>query len=365
MPKKTKASASKNKTLILLELDGGNDGLNTVVPYGEKNYHKLRPNLAIKKENLYIIDSTYGLNKNLRNLNSLYNDSNLAIIHGLGYDEPNFSHFRSIQIVETASLSNEYLNEGWLANSLSKFKLSETKPAHALLIGRRKKGYLFSKDLSTLQFKSIDEFTSKALKLHKFTSGAGIDFNFPFLNEQKKIVQLASDSLYKYVDGIKIKSEFKDSDISNSFKEAVKIIKSDLQIPLIKISQKGYDTHANQMERQELLLRQLDDAIGSFIKELKRDNLFDDILIVTYSEFGRRVKENGSLGTDHGTASSHFVIGGNVRGGMYGKRPSLDNLYKDNLIYTTHYRTYYNTILSKWFNNKDNKFNTYDMLNFL
>ncbi|WP_072681807.1 DUF1501 domain-containing protein [Arcobacter sp. LA11] len=364
-PIDVKAISGSKKTLILVELDGGNDGLNTLVPYRNKNYYKLRPTIGLKKEKINEIEEDFGLNKSLRWVSKLYREKNCAFIHGLGYDKPNFSHFRSIEIVETASKSNEYLDEGWISKTLQKYDLNDMRPANAILLGKRKKGHLFSKDLNILQVKNIKQFIQKASFLDGIKSNVSINSSLDFLNKEKESIKRSSKSLEKYVNNIDIKTDFEETDISNDFKEAARIIKSKIDIPVIKISQKGYDTHANQIERQNKLLKEFDNAIKSFVDELKLYNLFDDVLIVTYSEFGRRVKENGSNGTDHGTASSQFVIGGKVKGGMYGKAPSLDNLKKNNLIYTTHYRTYYNTILSKWFNNKNNQFNSYDILNFL
>ncbi len=365
VPIDIKAKTSDKKTLILVELDGGNDALNSVIPYTEKNYYKLRPSLALKKDDINLIDKDFGLNRNLSNITKLYKLGNTAIIHGLGYDKPNLSHFKSIQIVETASDSHESLDSGWISSELEKYKLGDTRPANAILIGKRKKGYLFSNNLSVIQIKSISDFINKSLSISIMKETEILNSSLNFLNKQEDILINANKTLKEYANNIEIKTHFNQTDISNDFKEALKLVKSKINIPVIKISQKGYDTHSNQLSRQNLLLKDFDDAIGSFVDELQKEGLFDDVLIVTYSEFGRRVKENGSFGTDHGTASSHFVIGGSVKGGMHGKTPSLEKLNKNNLIYTTHYRSYYNTILTKWFGNKENQFNSYDILNFL
>ncbi len=365
LPVDIEAKQGNKRTLVLVELNGGNDGLNTVVPFNEKNYYTLRPTLSLKKEQLNEVDKSFGINKSLRWVSKYYRDGNCAIVHGLGYDKPNLSHFRSIEIIETASESNEYLDKGWIANELKRYSLSETRPANAILLGSRKKGHLFSDDLNILQIKNIDHFIKKSSSI----KSKSIDFTknpaFDFLKFQENMIQRANSSFKKYARDIKIKNSFEESDISNSFKEAARLIKSKIDIPVIKISQKGYDTHSNQIQRHKELLRDLDTALASFVKELKDEKLFDDVLIVTYSEFGRRVKENGSAGTDHGTASCQFVIGGRVKGGMYGKPPSLDKLKKNNLIYTTHYRSYYNTILTNWFGNKSNQFSSYENLGFL
>lgn len=365
LPIDMKARSSFKRTLVLVEFDGGNDGLNTVIPFNEENYYKLRPSLAIKKEDTNVVSKDFGLNKNLKNLTKLYKEKDCAIVHGLGYDKPNLSHFRSIEIVETASESNEYLDEGWISKSLERFEINETRPANAVLLGKRKKGHLFSKSIDVLQVKNIEKFIKKS-SIIKSSSSLGLNnSSFDFLREQENVIRRANSSFKRYAKSIDVKEMFPQSDIANDFKEAVKLIKSKIDIPVIKISQKGFDTHANQTSRHNELLEHFDSAIGSFVSELKREKLFDDVLIVSYSEFGRRVKENGSDGTDHGTASCQFVIGGRVKGGMYGKAPSLNSLNKNNLIYTTHYRSYYNTILSGWFREKKNSFSSYENLGFL
>lgn len=364
-PIDVEAKRASKRTLILVELDGGNDGLNSLVPFNDKNYYNLRPNIALKKEQVNEIDKSFGLNKSLRWISKLYRDKNCAIVQGLGYDKPNLSHFRSIEIVETASKSNEYLDEGWIAKSLERFSITKTRPANAILIGKRKKGHLFSKSLDVLQIKNINKFIKSSTSLNSYSLTSSSNKSLNFLKNEENSIKRASASLEKYANNIEIKTSFEDTDISNDFKEAAKLIKSKIDIPVIKISQNGYDTHANQLERQNKLLKELDSAVASFVAEMKENRLFNDVLIVTYSEFGRRVKENGSLGTDHGTASCQFVIGGRVKGGLYGKAPSLSKLHKNNLLYTTHYRSYYNTILTNWLGDKNNKFNSYEILNFL
>jgi len=359
------AKHSNTKTLVLVELNGGNDSLNTVVPYKSENYYELRKNIAIKKEDLRLISDELGLNKTLSNIGSLYENKQVAIVNGLGYDKPNLSHFRSIEIVETASKSNEYLTKGWLSSELERFPLNELTPTPAMVIGKRKKGHLFSKEIDVIQLKNIDNFMTKSTLLSKNKIDSNDNAALDFFMKQNISIEKTNKAFNKYTQDITINTKFETTDISNDFKEAVKIIKSPMNIPVIKISHSGYDTHAGQVESHETLLKDLDNAIGSFVKELETENLFDEVLIVTYSEFGRRVKENGSFGTDHGTASSQFVLGGKVKGGLYGKFPDMNMLIKNNLIYTTEYTSLYNTILSSWFEDKNNAYKDSELLAFL
>lgn len=363
-PELSFSNTLSKKHLILVELDGGNDGLNTIVPLKEKNYYNLRPNLSLGKKDIFKINENYGLNKNLWSFYDLFKEENLAIINGLGYDKPNLSHFRSIEIVETASDSNEVLDYGWISSILKDTKVSLKQPAHGIILGNRKKGHLFSNNLDILHIKSIENFLKDTSRFNSSSSSKHVEI-LEFLNKQNLLIIQAKEAFEISLKNINIEETFEDTDISFSFKEAAKIIKSPIQMPVIKISHKGYDTHSNHLQRHEELLGELNGAINSFVKQMKRDKLFDDILIVTYSEFGRRVKENASFGIDHGTAAPHFAIGGLVKGGIYEQYPSLDNLYKDNLIYTTHYRSYYNTILKSWFNNKNNIYSRYKDIGFL
>jgi len=340
----------KKKTLVIIELDGANDSLNTIVPYSSKVYYKLRPSIALKKEDLNILNHEFGLSKELDFLYDLYKSKNLAVINGLGYDNPNFSHFKSIQIVET-----NVHNQGWLQNTLNKYNLDDTRPAHALIIGKQQKTFMFSKQLNILQIKNIKKF----IKQSDSFSYKSIANEYDFIEKENNIVVQANRAFKKY---IKDDAKTFDSGIEEDLHEALKVIDSNIQIPVIKISQGGYDTHANQLVRQKELHKDLNNALKYFVSELKKRALFDDVLIMTYSEFGRRVKENGSQGTDHGAAASHFVIGGSVKGGILTKHPDLNKLDKNNLVYTTHFGSLYNSILTQWFKNEDNSFKQYPML---
>lgn len=356
---------NKDKTLILIELNGGVDYLNTIIPHKEKNYYSLRPNLALNSDEYNILDKNLALNSSLPFLYKTYKNKNLAIINGLGYKKPNLSHFRAIQIVETASESDEYLSKGWLSY-LENIGLSKQRPAQAIVIGKRKKPYLFSSNIDILQIKNVKDFIKKSSYLKNETYSLNNSSELNFLSKQKESIIRANKSLSLYIkEDFKSSKDFEFCSLSKSFKEALILLDSKLSIPVIKVSQKSYDTHSNQKERLSSLLKDLDKSLESFVYELKKRDLYENVLIMTYSEFGRRVKENGSSGTDHGTATFSFILGAGVKGGMYGDYPSLNNLEKNNLIYTLEYKTLYNTILSKWFLLKTNKFNTYDILNFI
>ena len=208
--------------MVLIELDGGNDGLNTVVPYTSKNYYSLRPTLALKKDEVNILDKKYALNKSMKNVYKEFQDGNVAIINGLGYEKPNLSHFKSIKIVETAGTGKRLGNNGWLSSYLKTLELSDQKPAHAMLIGKRKKGYLFSNDLTVVQVKNINSFIKMSKKMNKSSKSRNINENISYLFEQEQSIFNISKSLDKNLKSIHLKTEFPEDELSQDFSRSSK-----------------------------------------------------------------------------------------------------------------------------------------------
>ena len=334
------ATPFRRQKLILIELSGGNDSLNTVIPYQEPLYYRFREKIALKNANP--ISESLALNPNLKYLKKLYEQEEVAIVNGLGYDQPNRSHFRSIEIVETAS--NEYLEEGWISKAIQ-----SNNKIDAIVLGKNFGNSLFSSQLNVVNFLNAEQFIKQSKRLQNQSKSDENDtLNF-VLQEYSKIIK-ANALLKEKIQVITVQTPFEKTNISRDFKELAKIIASGLDVSVFKLTQSGYDTHTDQVKIQNKLLKELDNAIGSFVKEMKMKGLYEDLVLMTYSEFGRRVKENGSQGTDHGTAASHFVIGSPVNGGIYGAYPSLEDLDDhDDLKYSTHFQSYYNTFLKNYF----------------
>ena len=319
-------------TLIIIELQGGNDGLNTVVPYADDRYYELRPNIAMQENEIIKLNPELGLHHSMESLMPLWEDKQMNIKLGVGYQNPNLSHFRSIEIWNTASRSDQYLDKGWLANPLDR----NSNAIKGLVLGGEY-GPLEGAE-NTLQIKNIDKF----LKQSKLTSHRQQhQTNNPalaYLLQTQTVIDQASDTLKTQLKKLQAPNPFEKNAFARQMQLATQIIQSDLNIPVIKVNLSGFDTHANQKGVHARLLKILSDTIATTQTSLVASGHWPSTTIMTYSEFGRRAKENGSRGTDHGTAAPHFVLGGSAQGGLSGKQPSLDDLDGNNLKYTTDFK---------------------------
>jgi uncharacterized protein (DUF1501 family) len=336
------SSFDPSKTLILIELKGGNDGLNTVVPFNDPMYQKLRPNLGLKQEEIIKLEQDLFVHKSLEPLKKLWLDKDLAIVQGLGYKDPIRSHFRSIDIWDTASNSDEYLNHGWLNDCLAMKRASYD--FEGLILGSSDPGPLQGGDIQSLVIKNQKQFlkTAKRVKTSKHQSNNPSLAHFESI---KKDIQTSYQMLQSKMDTTIQLDGFANDKLSRALKSAAQYIISGINVPVIKVTLNGFDTHSNQKNTHANLLKHLANATSSFANIMKKHNLWDQVVLATYSEFGRRAQENGSKGSDHGTANTHFVMGGQVKGGLFGQRPKLDNLINNDLQYTEDFRSYVKTLV--------------------
>lgn len=353
--------ATQNRILVLLELKGGNDGLNTVVPYNDAEYYKLRPQLAIRREQVLQLSPELGLNPALEKLMPSWNQKELAVVCGVGYPEPNRSHFRSIEIWETGSDSNDYLQDGWVARLFEEHARPKEFVADGIILGNDDGGPLAGINMRNISMRNPEIFFRQAKRLQELKKTTENEALKHLLKVQQNLHNAAS-SLEKKVLNNVIKTTFPNTDIGKQLKIAANLIATNTPIAVIKVSHGGFDTHSGQRNKHDRLLTQLGNALGAFREALVENGKWDDTLIMTYSEFGRRAYENGSKGTDHGTAAPHFMMGGRVRGGIYGKQPSLDHLAKGDLIHHVDYRSMYNTVAKKWWNVTNNLSKEYDII---
>jgi len=321
-------------TTILIELQGGNDGLNTVVPYADDRYYELRPNIGMKHNEIISLDRQLGLHNALEPLMPIWEKKQFNIMLGVGYQKPNLSHFRSIEIWNTASLSDQYLEKGWIANLLNK---DSTHAINGLVLGGQY-GPLTGTD-KTLQIRNVEQFLKQSKnipheQLHQTRNPA-----LNHLLQTQSIIDQAADTLKTQLKPLQAPVKFEKNAFARQMALATQIIQSNLNIPAIKVRLNGFDTHANQKPTQARLLKILAQSIATTEKALQASGHWNKTTIMTYSEFGRRAKENGSKGTDHGTAAPHFILGGAVQGGLSGKQPSLKDLDNNNLKYTTDFKT--------------------------
>ena len=330
--------------LVLIELKGANDGINTVIPYANPLYAALRPRLAIARDQVLQVSEQEGLHPALQPLMALWQSKELAIVQGVGYPNANLSHFRSIEIWDTASNSEEYLEAGWLARVFAKTPAPRQFAADGVVVGSSDMGPLSGPAVRTIALADTAQFLRNA-KLAQPGSDERNAALKHILAVENEIVHAAS----KLNANRAFKTEFPRNGFGNQVRTAAQLVASNAGMATIRLTLSGFDTHAGQLATQANLLKELAEGISALKSALSELNRWDSTLVMTYAEFGRRPKENQSGGTDHGTANAHFVTGGKVLGGMYGQPPELNRLDGNgNLPYAVDFRSMYATVIERW-----------------
>ena len=331
------------RLLILVELKGGNDGLNTLVPFADPAYRRLRPRLAIGQDDVLRLDDERGLHPALEGLMPAWSAGELALVQGLGYPDPNLSHFRSIEIWDTASRSDEYLEDGWLTRVFAKHPSPAGFAADGVVVGAADLGPLAGVGARTIALANPEQFLRNAKLARSGGSGTANPSLAHILRVEREI-QRSADRLHP---GRDFAIAFPAGPFGAAIRTAAQLAANREGISAIRLTLGGFDTHANQAGPHAALLRQLGEGLAALRGALKEIGRWPETIVATYSEFGRRAQENQSGGTDHGTASVHFVMGGQVRGGLVGKAPVLDRLDAGgNLVFTTDFRAYYGGLLT-------------------
>ena len=361
------------KNLVVVQLSGGNDGLNTVVPFGNDIYYQMRKNIAIKPDEVIKLNDMQGLNPNLNCLRELYDQGWMTIINDVGYPNPDRSHFRSMDIWQTGSDANQYLSTGWIGRYLDSNCATCNSPYTAIEVddslslamkGNSKKGIAL-KDPGALFRNTNEPFFREMINSDKEHLD---EDNLGYL--YKTMVETSSSANY-IQNTSKIYQQnyvYPATAFSNQLKTVSKFICSGLKTRVYYVSLSGFDTHVNQNNQQGRLLQQYAEGMNAFIKDLNQNNKLEDTLVITFSEFGRRVAQNASNGTDHGTANNMFLFGGRLKKqGIFNPAPNLGNLDNGDLRYQIDFREVYGTILDKWLdvNNGDvlnKRFNTLDFI---
>ncbi|GAB3241297.1 DUF1501 domain-containing protein [Mycolicibacterium hippocampi] len=335
------------RILVLVTMYGGNDGLNTVIPHTSTAYQDARPDLAYDDSEVLDLDGQYGLNPGMRGMAEMFEAGSLAIVRGVGYPEPDRSHFRSMDIWQSASLDN-LVTTGWIGRWLD---ANGGDPLHALHFGRTvpplavgasTSAALFSYDVKPSR--GSEQLMSRLAKHHPSDSPAMAmvcDSYRDATQVNRKLSPMFDDGPLS----TSLKSESKD--LAAQLDAVAACIAADVPTRVYSVAIGGFDTHADERGTQEKLLRTLDKAVTSFMKKISGDKHAKDVVVMAYSEFGRRVAANASDGTDHGTAGPVFVVGDRVRGGFYGDDPSLTDLVDDDLKVTTDFRDVYHEILTR------------------
>ena len=362
-----------NKVLVVLQLSGGNDGLNTVIPVRNDIYYRERPGISITKGKALALATDSGLHPALTHLKTLYDEGSLAILQNVGYPNPDRSHFRSMDIWQSASNSNEYLNSGWLGRYLDAQCVNCALPTQVLemddmlslaLSGNEMKG-LALRDPKRLYETSRDPFFRDLLD-----AGSRTDAGDPDTYLYKVMAETVSSADYIFQQSKLSNSAtvYPDTEIGKNFKTIASLIASEINTRVYYVSLGSFDTHAGQQARQERLFTELNGALKPFTDDLKSSRRFDDTLIMSFSEFGRRVGENGSGGTDHGTANNMFLISGGLKQkGLLNEMPDLSRLDDGDLEMQLDFKRVYATVLNKWLQAEDQIIlgKQYEYLNFV
>jgi len=334
-----------NKRLVVVQLSGGNDGLNTVVPYGLDEYYQNRSVLGIAQNELLKIDDKFGFNSKLKGLHSLHKRGLLAIINSVGYPNPNRSHFRSMDIWHTASNSNEYLQNGWLGRYLdhnchNAYEGLEIGGSLSLSMKGKTNSGIALTDPQAF-YDTIHSDYYDALK-NPTSNNSELNFLYKVFNDTKNSAEYIFDQ-YKLKANT---TEYSKGHFSNQLKQIATLIKSDIQTPIFYTTLGGFDTHVNQKGTQDYLLDQLNGGLTSFVADLEKDDLLKNTTIIVFSEFGRRLKENASRGTDHGAANVMFVIDSDLSKQAHTYNTlNLTDLEKGDPKFKVDFRSVYQSVL--------------------
>ena len=361
MPEKKPEAAAfgtPGRTLIVIEMGGGNDGLNTIVPFRNDIYYKNRPGIAVDANKILRINDELGFNPALEGLRKLYDQGYLSIINNVGYPNPDRSHFRSMDIWQTASNSNEYLQTGWVGRYLDEngshpYNAIEVDEKLSLALKGSRLDGIATKDARLLYRTAQDPFFKQLIDHHQDEHLS--EHNLGYLYKTLIAAESSAKYIYETSNTTRSKQSYTRHAFGKQLKTMAEFINSGLRTKVYYTSQGGYDTHANQANQQPKLLKVYSDNIETFVKDLKQNNTFKDTLILTFSEFGRRVKQNAGGGTDHGAANQVFVIGENLKKpGLYNKLASLRDLDSNgDLKFEIDFRSVYSTVLSKWLETSD------------
>ncbi len=352
----SRVADSNDHVLVVLELAGGNDGLNTVVPFQDPLYYKNRRRLGLAKNSVLHLSDQVGLNPAMTPMAELFKVGELAIVQGVGYPKPDRSHFRSMEIWHTASTEAISLTTGWLGRSLDDPEsIGDDLPVRGMsLTGSMPQVLQADHQVFPVvgqldSFNQGEEAGSENGKLRRrLTTGPAAAGPLGYLRRQSEAVYKMADRLKLATEKYKGGVEYPEGPLGDQLRRAAQIISGRIGVRVLFASQDGYDTHANQLETHGKLLADLSNALAAFRKDLAAQGVADQVLVMAFSEFGRRVDENASAGTDHGAASNLFLLGSKVRGGLVGKYPSLAELGEGDLVYNTDFRSVYATLLDRW-----------------
>ena len=356
----SRQAATGPRTLVVVQLKGGNDGLNAVVPYGDGRYYDARAELAVPPEEVLHLNGQVGLHPAMADLMPLWEDGHLAIVQGVGYFDQSYSHFQSMDIWQGADPTGKTL-EGWLGRYFAEVP---PLPGHwfdGLGVGKRFPPSLYTPEVAIPAVSNVatyqlrgdrrDPEAGEALVQALLGLYAAAPRARPFgalLGNTMEAAYQSSLALKEAHESYVPAVQYPQTPFAQGLRLLAEAIVQGLGVRVGHIAQGGFDTHADEKEEHAQLLRTVSQGLAAFYRDLQAHGKDQDVLIMTWSEFGRRVKANGSAGTDHGAAAPLFVLGAPVKGGLYGEHPDLGKLDFGNLRYTTDFRSVYKTVLDQW-----------------
>lgn len=348
----------KDRTiLVLVQLAGGNDGLNTVVPFADPNYRRLRPNLGLGPDQLLKINESLALNRACAALHELLQDGKLGIVQNVGYPNPNRSHFRSTEIWETGSDSNEFLPTGWLGRYFDNACSGTPRggdPCGVNLSNEVPQSFLSAQQHPTFSLpagrnrRQQSEHLALLEQMVQTPAGHADHDNAGYLRHTMMDALVTEKKFQKVLVNYQTKAAYPGTPFAGSLRNVTALIAAGTATRVYYVSLGGFDTHNNQANAHANLLRQLSEGLAAFQSDLEAKRLDGQVLTMTFSEFGRRPSENESRGTDHGTAAPLFVLGSRLKPGLHGTAPSLDVARNQDLLYSTDFRAVYSTVLDQW-----------------
>lgn len=342
------------KKVVIIQLSGGNDGLNTIIPYTNDLYYKFRPGLAIARDQVLKATGDLGFHPALAKLNALYDHGYLAVLNNVGYPNPDRSHFRSMDIWQTASDTDTYLTSGWIGRYLD----SNCATCHAAreaievddtlslaLKGESIKG-IAMKNPEKL-YKGVHNNLFHSIAQANTSLSAG-ESSLQYLYKTMAETVSSAEFIHDKAKVARTQSSYPQNEFSNRLKTVAELISSGVDTHIYYVSMSGFDTHVNQVNQHERLLTTYAEGVHAFVTDLGEEKM-KDVLILTFSEFGRRVAQNASGGTDHGTANNVFLMSGSLKQkGFLNETPDLSSLDQGDLIHKIDFRCIYATILNKW-----------------
>lgn len=372
-------SGKDGTILVVLQMGGGNDGLNTVVPYADDTYHKARPTLALAADTVLKMDDHCGLHPNLAKIKGLLDAGEGAILHGVGYPNPNRSHFRSMEIWHTASDADKNEHYGWIGRYFDSACQGQPPTVGVNIGAMPPQAFLGPKPTgvsmaSPGRYKLIEPADiavadardgsmvpmSGAENIAGDQAGSSVDglgtaaaaddgrSNLEFLERTSLDAELSSNDIQRVTKAYQSKVAYPRTRLGEDLKLIAQLIAGGLPTRIYYAHLGGFDTHANQKPAHDRLMLEFAEAVGAFVADLKDQGNFGRVLLMTFSEFGRRVAQNGSHGTDHGAAGPMMFFGGAVKPGLHGTLPSLTDLDRGDLKHHADFRSVYATVLEQW-----------------